>query len=300
MNYPHSQPVTFHFMTKRDDSSPQSTPPQKASDNASSPPRTVFVVSPIGKSGSPEHRRARLVLDYIIKKAFQEPHWKVFRADEENSPDSITAQVIDRIVKSDLIVADLSGHNPNVFYEIAVAHGYQRPVIHMITDGESVPFDIIDQRAIFYDLADPASVDAAISKMIKFQIWLEESPDALRNPLTTQGAFTAISSTPPGTESNEAIAHALNQIVARLSRLEQASNQQQLRVGGVTVKGVNPPETSWRKLEEEESEIIERIVQIDEEMSALSGLEGQDETLRLLGRDRSRLLRRLSRLSSNT
>lgn len=222
----------------------------------------------------------------------------VVRADDENSPDSITAQVIDRIVKSDLIVADLSGHNPNVFYELAVAHGYQRPVIHMITDGESVPFDIIDQRAIFYDLANPASVDAAITKMISFQVWLEESPDALRNPLTTQGVFAAISSTPPGTESNEAIAHALNQIVARLSRLEQSSNQQRLRVGGIAMKGdVTPQDGEMRWSENDEGAIIERIVEIDEEMSVLSGMESEEETLRLLGRERSRLLRRLSRAS---
>jgi len=285
-------------MTERDDHNPQTTAPRKASNDASAPPRTVFVVSPIGKSGSPEHRRARLVLDYIIKKAFQAPSWMVVRADDENSPDSITAQVIDRIVKSDLIVADLSGHNPNVFYELAVAHGYQRPVIHMITDGESVPFDIIDQRAIFYDLANPASVDAAITKMISFQVWLEESPDALRNPLTTQGAFAAISSTPPGTESNEAIAHALNQIVARLSRLEQSSNQQRLRVGGIAMKGdVTPQDGEMRWSEDGEGAIIEKIVEIDEEMSVLSGMESEEETLRLLGRERSRLLRRLSRAS---
>jgi len=95
--------------------------------------RTVFVVSPIGKSGTPEYRRAKLVLDFIIKKAFPKPHWTVVRADDEESPDSISTQVIRRIRESDLIVADLSGHNPNVFYELAVAHGYERPVIHMIS-----------------------------------------------------------------------------------------------------------------------------------------------------------------------
>lgn len=185
--------------------------------------RTVFVVSPIGKSGTPEHRRAKLVLDFIIKKAFPRPGWTVVRADDEESPDSISTQVIRRIRESDLVVADLSGHNPNVFYEVAVAHGYERPIIHMITAGETMPFDIADQRAIFYELEDPESVDSAIKKMSASQLWLDGNPDRLRTPLSTYGAFTAISSTQPGSESNEAIAEALSEIVHRLGRLERRS-----------------------------------------------------------------------------
>lgn len=182
--------------------------------------RTVFVVSPIGKSGTADFERGRLVLNYIVKKAFPAPAWQVIRADEEESPDSITTQVIDRIVKSDLIVADLTGHNPNVFYELAVAHGYARPVIHIITEGESMPFDIVDQRAIFYDLTNPASVDDAIKKMANSQMWLDDNP-APRTPLSAHGLFTAISSTPPGSESNEAIAEALSSIVLRLTKIER-------------------------------------------------------------------------------
>ncbi|WIE55395.1 hypothetical protein [Curtobacterium sp. MCBD17_003] len=185
-------------------------------------PKTVFFVTPIGKAGTEGHRRAKLVLDYIVKKAFPAPEWKVIRADDEESPDSISTQVIKRIYESDLIVADLSGHNPNVFYELAVAHGYERPVLHMITTGEAMPFDIADQRAIFYELENPESVDTAISSLRSSQEWLTTNPGVPRTPLSAYGAFTAISTTPPGTESNEAIAEALSQIVLRLDRLERS------------------------------------------------------------------------------
>jgi len=225
--------------------------------------RTVFVVSPIGKSGTPEYRRAKLVLDFIIKKAFPKPHWTVVRADDEESPDSISTQVIRRIRESDLIVADLSGHNPNVFYELAVAHGYERPVIHMISAGETMPFDIADQRAISYELENPESVDAAITKMAASQRWLDDNPDLLRTPLSTYGAFTAISSTQPGSESNEAIAEALGEIVHRLGRLERSTKRREpgtfraYPAPSVTKASARPEPVSnlWDLLEIVESEI---------------------------------------------
>jgi len=193
-----------------------------AGHDSAPPARNVFVISPIGHLGTPEHRRARQVLDYIIKKAFFQPHWEVIRADDEHSPDSITSQVIERIVNSDLIVADLTGHNPNVFYELAVAHGYQKPVLYLMTEGESLPFDLIDQRAIFYNLADPAAVDKAISGLVSSQRWVEEHSSNLRTPLTMHGRFTAISEAAPGSDGNEAIASALEEMLFRLHRLERS------------------------------------------------------------------------------
>lgn len=236
----------------------------------------MFVVSPIGKAGTPEHRRAKLVLDFIIKKAFPRPTWVVVRADDEESPDSISTQVIRRIRESDLIVADLSGHNPNVFYELAVAHGYERPVVHMITAGETMPFDIADQRAIFYELEDPESVDSAINKMRASQEWLDENPDMLRTPLSTYGAFTAISSTQPGSESNEAIAQALAEIVHRLGRLERAS----ARRDSGNVRTFSPMKMKAASPKDATADLWEYLELLDSEISSLrDGADLNDATV---------------------
>lgn len=264
-------------------------PTKRPSTKAEPSEKTAFVVSPIGKAGTPEHTRALLVLNYIVKKAFPAPAWNVVRADDESSPDSITTQVIDRIVNSDLIIADLTGHNPNVFYELAVAHGYQRPVIHMITDGETMPFDITDQRAITYDLANPASVDKAITKLISSQRWIEENPETLRTPLSTHGLFTAISSAPPGAESNEVIASALNEIVYRMGRLERANQP----------RGYAPPPSRTRRplTEEERMGYVERLAGIEEELAMMEIADLNDEDLvarrRRLIHERERMVERL-------
>jgi uncharacterized membrane-anchored protein len=61
-------------------------------------------------------------------------------------------QVLEKILESELVVADLTGHNPNVFYELAVRHAAEKPVIHVIESGGKIPFDIADLRAIIIDL----------------------------------------------------------------------------------------------------------------------------------------------------
>lgn len=180
--------------------------------------RTVFVISPIGSPGTTEHRRYWLTLEYIVKKAFQGDEWEVVRADEETSPDSITTQVIGRIVDADIIVADLTDHNPNVFYELAVAHGYQKPVVHLMQDGQNVPFDVVDQRVIFYDLADPESVDKAWRALSASVSWLDDNPGQARNPLSAYGQFSAISSEGSG---GAVVAEAIEDLSRRVSQLDR-------------------------------------------------------------------------------
>ena len=97
---------------------------------------TVFVVSPIGEIGTATHKESKLVLDYVIRKALPAEEFEVIRADDEQASDSISVQIIRRIVESDYVVAVLSDRNPNVFYELAIAHGFAKPVIAMMSAGQ--------------------------------------------------------------------------------------------------------------------------------------------------------------------
>lgn len=181
----------------------------------------AFVISPIGAKGSEVNQRANLALTYIFKKALDSSAWEVRRADEGEKPDSIGQHVIKSIVEADLIVADLTGHNPNVFYELAIAHGYRKPVVHLITDGESIPFDINDQRTIKYDLTDPASVDAAISALRTSSTAAMANPEELITPLSSFEMFATLrASSDPDKGAGDVIADALERIAYRLSSLE--------------------------------------------------------------------------------
>lgn len=82
----------------------------------------------------------------------QECGVQAFRSDHLQEPGKISEQMFREILTDDLAIAILTGHNPNVFYELAVAHVAGRPVIILLEKGESLPFDIRDLRCVYYDL----------------------------------------------------------------------------------------------------------------------------------------------------
>ncbi|NKS54727.1 hypothetical protein GS500_18045 [Rhodococcus hoagii] len=183
-------------------------------------PKTVFVVSPIGTPGTTVAVNASLTLEYIVREALPEPEWHVMRADEETDPGSITNKVIERIVTSDLIVADLTGHNPNVFYELAVAHGYKKPVVTIMTDGEKVPFDIVDMRTVFYDLTNPASVHTAKTKLRASAHAVLANPNPT-NPLVAYAMFSTASNGADATPADK-LEFGMGQVLRRLRQIESS------------------------------------------------------------------------------
>ncbi|WP_235581685.1 hypothetical protein [Rhodococcus sp. Leaf278] len=142
------------------------------------------MISPIGAVGSDTHTKALLALEYIIKKALPEEEFEIRRADFEHAPDSITQLVVKRIIEADLIVADLTGHNPNVFYELAIAHSFKRPVVIITTEGTPAPFDITDQRYISYNLANPASIYASQERLLDSARYALAHPEELHTPVS--------------------------------------------------------------------------------------------------------------------
>src|SRR5262245_4824286 len=100
--------------------------------------KCCFVISPIGQEGTAIRGHADDVLEFIIQPALKKFKEKfnieidTVRADHIEQTGGITKQMFDEILKADLCVAILTGHNPNVFYELAVAQAAARPVIMLI------------------------------------------------------------------------------------------------------------------------------------------------------------------------
>jgi hypothetical protein len=79
------------------------------------------------------------------------------RAKELKGGGHIMDEVLDRIARSELIVADVTERNPNVFYEIGIAHAIKpfKTVILITQTMEDMPFDIKDFRIIEYTNTPP-------------------------------------------------------------------------------------------------------------------------------------------------
>lgn len=129
-----------------------------------------FVISPIGEEDSEIRRHADNVLHCIIRPALQECDVYAFRADEMEKPGQITPQMIKAIVDSELCVVLLTGHNPNVFYELAIAQAAKRPIVLLIQKGEQIPFDIKDYRTVYYDLEPRNIFDRKWLNQVKSQV----------------------------------------------------------------------------------------------------------------------------------
>src|SRR2546429_1032489 len=100
--------------------------------------KTCFVVGPIGDEGTPTRERADALLEFIVKRVLEAPPFDmaVRRADEIQKPGLITQQVIERVVNADLVAADLTDHNPNAFYELALRHVTRKPVVQWYCAGK--------------------------------------------------------------------------------------------------------------------------------------------------------------------
>ena len=109
-----------------------------------------FIITPIGNDNDPIRRHIDGIIKAAIIPAFS-PKYEVVVAHKISEPGSITKQVITEIYCSRLVLANLTGKNPNVMYELAFRHSLGKPVIMIAERGTSLPSDIIMERTIFYD-----------------------------------------------------------------------------------------------------------------------------------------------------
>jgi gamma-glutamylcyclotransferase (GGCT)/AIG2-like uncharacterized protein YtfP len=112
------------------------------------PDKVCFIISPFGTEGSATRAKADELLAYVFRPAAQECGYEVIRGDELPRPGLITPQLIDSLLHAELVIADLTGQNPNVIYELGLRHASGRPVIQVTAGDDPLPFDIKDFRTI--------------------------------------------------------------------------------------------------------------------------------------------------------
>jgi hypothetical protein len=146
--------------------------------------KVCFVICPIGSKGTPERIHSDRVLTEIIKPIMAENVYTVVRADRLPDPGNITKQVIEHLMGADLIIADLTGRNPNVFYELAICHALRKPTIHLIKEGERIPFDLAPYRAIMFNLDAENGVDECKLALAETLKSMKRKLKGIDNPFT--------------------------------------------------------------------------------------------------------------------
>ncbi len=132
--------------------------------------KTCFIVTPIGGNNSDVRRATDGLLESVLKPVLTEFDYELIVAHQISATGSITRQVIQSLIGSELVIANLTGLNPNVMYELAVRHCAQKPIITIAEETTKLPFDIAEERTIFYRNDMNGAVELSVALRRSLQI----------------------------------------------------------------------------------------------------------------------------------
>lgn len=182
--------------------------------------KVCFMITPIGEEGTDTRKNADEVMNYIVSPACKKFGYSVIRADKMANSGLITKAIIEQIISADLVIADLTDSNPNVFYELAIRHSYRKPAIQIIKGKNKIPFDVANIRTISYDTTLSAANNA--KKEIEIMLMAIENGEIVHNPVSEVSTIWNLSenSTEENAEILSTLLFEIQQIPENLKALE--------------------------------------------------------------------------------
>jgi hypothetical protein len=104
---------------------------------------SCFIVMPFGQAWSAEVHR-------ILASACQAAGVRPVRGDDLFTPTDILEDIWQAINAADFVIADITGRNPNVLYELGIAHTLAKPVLILSREAIDIPIDLATRRVILY------------------------------------------------------------------------------------------------------------------------------------------------------
>jgi hypothetical protein len=141
----------------------------------------------------------------VIRPAIEAAGLTCVRGDEIYTQTSILQDIWASIRVSRLVVAELSGRNPNVMYEVGLAHAIGKPIILLTRNEDDVPFDLKALRYVYYDTNNPnwgadlkADLIKAISRVLEnpeIAVHLRDVKVESAMPIVPQGPVRSTATT---------------------------------------------------------------------------------------------------------
>lgn len=109
-------------------------------------PKQVFVITPFNSMCLEAYE--------VIKETCESLKMQATRSDEEYVTSNLMKHIVEMIVTSRIIVANVDGSNPNVMYELGIAHALSKPTIIIDKGNQLRPFDIQGNQIVIYNSKD--------------------------------------------------------------------------------------------------------------------------------------------------
>lgn len=147
------------------------------------PNKNIFIICPIDKDGSDIRKRSDQVKKHVIDKASEDYGYRAYRSDHIYEPGLIPDQIVSNLEDAEIVVADLSDRNANVFYELAIRQVCGKPVILLCSEDQKAPFDVQSQRIIFYNNKDWDSLPTTLESVRQSIKTIEENNFRYDSPI---------------------------------------------------------------------------------------------------------------------
>lgn len=161
--------------------------------------KTCFVVTPIGSALAPlgtdgrdSYERALEMWSRVFSPACEAFGLQVVRADKIADPGELPDQIFTYLRDAEVVIADVSGGNPNVMYELGLRHS-KHAVTVQIGEYGRLPFDLQSIRTIQFKRDEMGLIDARNSLVEALRAGLQSGPTALRaTEVFTDGAGSGV------------------------------------------------------------------------------------------------------------
>ena len=137
---------------------------------------SAFVLMPFDKEFTS-------IYEEFLRPVLSDAGFDVNRADDIESQRNILRDVLEGISRADLIVADLTSANPNVFYELGLAHALKQPVVLLTQSIDEVPFDLRSYRLLEYS-THFATIEKAKEQLTRYAKTFLEGTLSVGSPIT--------------------------------------------------------------------------------------------------------------------
>ncbi|MGD2188057.1 MAG: hypothetical protein PVI71_18145 [Desulfobacterales bacterium] len=125
----------------------------------------VFIVRPFGTKNGIDFDRVEREL---IRPALRQLKFSGGTTVEFIQQGNIRTDMFEQLLMADLVIADISIHNANAFYELGIRHAFREKRTFMIkSKGDEVPFDLKTDRYLHYDAENPAASLPALVKALR-------------------------------------------------------------------------------------------------------------------------------------